>query len=639
MMCFFIIFSLLGMVSNPQVSQWGYTAQSEDTFATYAYTFGDIVIFSYSDINYCEILNDAGDSVWSGVLMNEEYVLVKDIPWGVYEVLGSKEFSVLSGDPFGRGLGCWYAVDQNSRPLSTKLLSVGPKSTFSPDLEAILVVFAYNDNTHVVVRNMENQVVIWEGDLDSAEYYLSEGGDVPPIVYSVEATRPVSTMTACGVNGMYVPAFNGTFTGRDFMTYQHMWGTTPQDIQFVPWEDETRVTVTRLGDPTDTIWHVFCEKRGEIKGFAVPLPTGGRPLYIHADKDISVSQTEWISFGTDYVSFYMVRGIDRDGLGLGKEFYIPLQASVSWAAIGPVYSRLHVIAFSDNTDIKVTRIPRDGGDETGIYEGTLDRGEFYRYTCPMDDEDAVAIYHVTTSEGVATMGSCLDRQGSDFLPLWFGIHPAVAAYPDQFRETYPGVPVSETDQGCYEVCVENNGNVWDIINIFTENSLDPDFVTELSDELGRTLPDVDGDGNPDTDTLPRRGSALVLVDVIPSDTVPVGTVDTCYFRVVSSRDTTKCDTAFLITRIIPGSVSEKPFVGAHFELRFAFGQDVVYVLNPAREELQLDIFDVTGRRVLSRTIQESQASIDVSGFPRGVYFISAKRGQSGRITRKVVVCK
>jgi len=636
MMCFFIIFSLLGIVSNPQVSQWGYTAQSEDTFATYAYTFGDIVIFSYGDSNYCEILDDAGNSVWSGVLMNEEYALVNDIPWGVYEVLGSKEFSVLSGDPFGKGLGCWYAVDQSSRPLSTKLLSVGPKTTFSPDLEAILVVFAYHNNTHVVVRNMENQTVIWEGDLDSAEYYLREGGDVPPIVYSVEATRPVSTMTSCGVNGMYVPAFNGTFTGRDFMTYQHKWGDAPQDIQFVPWEDETRVTVTRLGDPTDTIWHVFCEKRGEIKGFRVPLPGTGIPLYVHADKDISVSQTEWISFGTDYVAFYMVRGIDRDGLGLGKEFYIPLQASVSWT--DPlVYSRLHVTAFSDNTDIKVTRIPRDGGDETGIYEGTLDRGEFYRYSCPMDDEDAVAIYHVTTSEGVATMGSCHDRQGSDFLPLWFGIHSAVAAYPDQFGETYPGVPVSESDHGCYEVYVENNGNVWDIINIFTSHSDPVNFTSELTDEYGGSLPDCDGDGNPDTDTLPRRGAVVVLVDVIPSDTVPVGTIDTCYFRVVSSRDTTKCDTAFLITSIIPSSVSEKPAVARLPELNFHLGKNVLYVRNPAEEKLQLDIFDVTGRRVHSQIIQDDRAEISLSHLSRGVYFVSARIGGEQTLRRKVII--
>jgi hypothetical protein len=387
----------------------------QDTFVSYVYTYGDIVIFSYEDSSEFEIIDSVGNSVWSGTLMEDEYECISELAWGVYMITSPKGFSVLSGDPFALGLGCWYAVDENSRPISTKLLSVGPKNT-PTGYYAVLVVFAYNYNTLVVVIDRENDQIVWEGDLDSAEYYLREGGDHAPIVYSVEATRPVSTMTACGVNGMYVPAFNGTFTGRDFMTYQHRWADTPQDIQVVPWEDNTTVTVVDLDNPAYTICSLLCENRGEIKGFRVPLSGGGRPLYIHADKDISVSQTEWVSFGTSYVTFYMVRGIDRDGLGLGGEFYIPLQASVSF--FNPlIYSRLHVIAFSDSTDFIVTRIPRDGGDETMIYEGTLHRGEFYRYTCPLDDAAAVAIYHVTATEPVATLASCHDRQGSDFMPV------------------------------------------------------------------------------------------------------------------------------------------------------------------------------------------------------------------------------
>jgi hypothetical protein len=387
----------------------------QDTFATYVYTYGDVVIFSYEDLSEFEVVDSEGNTVWSGTLMEDEYECIGELAGGVYMITSPKGFSVLSGDPFLEGLGCWYAVDENSRPISTKLLSVGPKNT-PTGYDAVLVVFAYNDNTHVVVTNKENGQIIWEGDLDSAEYYLREDGDPTPIAYSVEATRPVSTMTACGVNGMYVPAFNGTFTGRVFMTYQHQWSDAPQDINFVPWEDNTTVTVVDLDNPADTIYSLLCENRGEIKGFAVPLSGGGRPLYIHADKDISVSQTEWISFGTSYVAFYMVRGIDRDGLGLGREFYVPLQASVSFPDLD-IFSRLHVIAFSDSTDFIVTRIPRDGGDETTIYEGTLNRGDFYRYTCPLDDSAAVAIYHVTATERVATVASCNDRQGSDFFPV------------------------------------------------------------------------------------------------------------------------------------------------------------------------------------------------------------------------------
>ena len=128
----------------------------------------------------------------------------------------------------------------------------------------------------------------------------------------------------------------------------------------------------------------------------------------------------------------------------------------------------------------------------------------------------------------------------------------------------------------------------------------------------------------------------MLVDVIPSDTVSVGTVDTCFFRIVSSRDTTKCDTALLITRIAPSSVSEKPAAARLPELNFAFGQNVLYISNPSKEELQLDFFDVLGRRVLSETIQKSQAAIDASGFPQGVYFVIAQIGER-QVTKKVVI--
>jgi hypothetical protein len=352
--------------------------------------------------------------VWSDTLMENSHHLLGDLPYGVYMVTSPKGFSVLTGDPFLTGIGTWYAVDENSRPISTKLLSVGPHVYGSDGHVPVFVVFAYYDNTHVVVTNLDNRQIIWEGDLDSADYYLREGGDVPPISYSVEATRPVSTMTGGGLGGMYIPAFNGTFTGRDFMTYQQRWITGGvHDLEIVPWEDETQVTITDLDDPADTIWHEFFEKRGEIKGQAIPLSGSGRALYIHSDKDVSLPQVPWVSYSApNSLGFFLMRGIDRDGLGIGREFYLPIEGSIL-----PDYpSRLHVIAFEDNTEVRVGRIPRTGGAETQIWEGTLNKGEYYRYTCQADAQDH-AIYHVTASEGVATIANCRDLEGSDFFPV------------------------------------------------------------------------------------------------------------------------------------------------------------------------------------------------------------------------------
>lgn len=391
-------------VSNPDVNETG----------TYAYSYSDIVIFSYDDHNECEVIDSEGHTVWSGIIWEDDYELISNLSVGIYKVTASKGFSVLGGDPFKIGLGCWYAVDQNSRPLSTKFLSIGPGHRYNPGDQTCVIIFAYQDSTHIVFIDLDADSTIWEGDLDSLGYHLQSFDVLTPIAYSIESSKPVSTMTGGGVVGMYAPAFNGAFTGRDFMTYQHYWMELTQDIQIIPWENNTTVTITNLDDPADTIWKAFCERKGEIKGTAInSYGSGPRALYIHADKDISVSQSPWTSYGgNSTIAFYMIRGINREGLGLGTEFYIPVEQSLS----DGYYSRLHVIAFLDSTEVTVTRIPRNGGDETTIWEGTLQTGEFYRYTCPVD-ASAHAIYHVTSSRRVATIANCNDEKGSDFSPV------------------------------------------------------------------------------------------------------------------------------------------------------------------------------------------------------------------------------
>jgi hypothetical protein len=235
-----------------------------------------------------------------------------------------------------------------------------------------------------------------------------------------------------------------------------------------------------------------------------------------------------------------MRGIDPNGLGIGTEYFLPLEYTPTWAA--DYYSRLHVIAYTDNTNVRVSRIPRYGGTETNVWQGTLNRGEYYRYTTGAAATEH-AIYHVTASEGVGTIANCYDKNGATFLPLWFAIHPAVAATPDQNEVTECLVAVD------YEVFVENNGNVWDVINIHTANSDSANFSTAVFDELGGTLPDVDNDGSPDTDTLGEGEDVLILAQVSPGDMIPFGSLDTCYFTITSARDPEKLDTAFLVTRI------------------------------------------------------------------------------------------
>ncbi|MBD3286772.1 hypothetical protein GF359_09160, partial [candidate division WOR-3 bacterium] len=510
-----------------------------DTFSTYGYTFGDIVIFSYGDSNFCNVLKTNGEIIWSDTLMVDDYALVPGLEPEVYQVQGSEKFSVLSGDPFNLGVGTWFAVDEKSRPLSTKLLSVGPK-TFIGGQNRI-VLFSYYDNTNIVFRDIQNDVLIWEGSLDSAQYLAYDTAVYKPIVFSVKANKPVSAGTFSGVVGTYVPAFNGTFVGRDFMTYCHALNNppAPQDLNVVPWEDNAQVVVTNLDNPDDTIWKLSCGERGVVQCISAPENIA---IYIHSDKDISVSQTPWCGYTSagNSIPAYLVRGIDQDGLGLGLEFYVPLIRS--GLVRDEDMSFIHIIAYEDNTQVKLNRIQRYGANEQSLWQGNLNRGDYYRKAATSNDAGH-AIYHVTSSEPVSVIASHAGLQGSDFLPLWFALHPSVAVLPDQFEQTECLIPYP------YDVRIENNGNSWDLINIKKTNTKYPEFTSALYDLLGNTLEDIDGDGQPDTDTLTQGELFELRAEVTPVDKLPFGYTDSCVISVVSMRDPEKSDTAYLVTTI------------------------------------------------------------------------------------------
>jgi len=96
-------------------------------------------------------------------------------------------------------------------------------------------------------------------------------------------------------------------------------------------------------------------------------------------------------------------------------------------------------------------------------------------------------------------------------------------------------------------------------------------------------------------------------------------------------------------------VEEKKSPTQPFALRSNLVKDILHV-SLSREStgglVQLALFDASGRRVHSQSISGSQAAIDVSGLPRGIYFISARIGKSKpvtpvtpvtRVTRKVII--
>ncbi|MBD3286770.1 hypothetical protein GF359_09150 [candidate division WOR-3 bacterium] len=509
--------------------------QEEDTFATYAYTLSDIIVFSYADDAQIEIWNEDRTTLhWSGTLNQDEFH--HQYGSGIYQILSSREFSVLIGDPISNIVQGWTAVDQRSKPLSTKLLTVVQGSWVSGSHTGteIFNVFAYYDNTHVVVRNLNDGTQIWEGDLDSLEYWQyynsiggSVGNNIRGLPISIEASKEVSAISY-GDCGYYLPAFNGTFTGRDFIGYLGDMSDWPQSLKIIPWEDDVNITVTDLNEPTDTIWKLHIEDRGRIEGKLILR----RWVKIEADKDISCA---FVPGQGCY--YHLLRAIDRNGLGIGTEFFIPTLGFCS-SNPGDPNGQLDIFSFYDNNQVEV----RSTFDNTFVWSGTLNEGDHHRIMT------MTGAHTVTSTRGVAVIESAGGQAGADFLPLWFAIHPAVATVPTpQFCETE--CLVSTMRQNNYQLFVENNGNSMDVINISTTHTEAPDFTSEVTDILGNPLPDADGNSQIDTDSLPASGRFEVLVNVTPADKLPFGTTDTCIFAIQSTQDTARMDTAFLITTI------------------------------------------------------------------------------------------
>jgi len=432
------------------------------------------------------------------------------------------------------------------------------------------VIFAYQDSTDVEMRELSTQTKILEVSLDSAEYHVwevSEQGEIPFV--SIESNLPVSVASNGYHVGMYTPSFNGTFTGQHFFSYLPYTNPThthfPQEINIVPYGDNTTVTVTALENPLDTIWEVMLPKRGEITGKGIVWGTEGpQALYIHADKDISVSLSPYTNYGVYDTSGsgysareygYLLRGIDRSGLGLGNDFFIPLLCAED---INDTSSWVKVISLQENSHVRIGRIPKWGGDEEQLLAGYLDRGESHFYATIQPTpfrpsgcvDSGTAVYHVTSSQLVCVISnnSLWTHQqlfGADFMPVYSTKKTMpLEIRPDYFRVVSAGVAE------LYELEVINNSYDDDVVEISWEESI-PDWSHDITDTAGSPLADTDADGSPDLGPVASDGgiAGLLLRVQVPGDAL-AGQEDTVVIYARSSNVDTLYDSAVVRTRVL-----------------------------------------------------------------------------------------
>jgi len=229
-----------------------------------SYVFGtyEVIVFSYEDGTDLEVYG-FGQTLWSGTLNKGQHRLVQK-PYGphvpeVYEVVGSRKFSVLTGD-LTYGLSGYYSIDKHGQGASTELYTyVQVRSSDPHDIQKF-VVFAYEDGTQVTIEkdqgNGSYTEVVTNHPLDAGEHWQSQ--DFSNEYIHVSSNKPVSALS-CYDTGYFVPSANGYFSGTRFYTYlarNHEGGLTysPQDLIVTAYDNDTEVTISDCNVPGVVKW-------------------------------------------------------------------------------------------------------------------------------------------------------------------------------------------------------------------------------------------------------------------------------------------------------------------------------------------------------------------------------------------------
>jgi hypothetical protein len=484
-----------------------YLAEEDDTFATYLFTLTDIILFSYEDSTVISVQNSGGSTIWSGLMNEGDFHHIMSGS-GVFQAISNKEFAVLIGDPLADQVQGYYAVDNHNRCVAERFFTLQTSNWGGAEF----IVFAYEDSTVGEIRDSRGGSVMSTFTLDSAEH-ISIPATWTPV--EVVANKGVSALSY-GDQGYWVPSSNGTFAGQLFYTWIGYIGPWQNDLNIMAYNDETHVKVSNT-ESGNVFWEGTLGD-GDIHS----VITQSQYVTIESDKNVTCLVAPFVSYSGSYYRLYI--GMDASGEGIGTKFYHPTISGC----------QLYVFSFYDNNEVRVY----NQNTGTLVWSGVLNAGQHHTIST------SHGVYRIESDRGIGMFDAWGDLAGAEFAPLWFAVHPEVAVLPDQERTTEPGHPVNP-----FGVIMENNGNYYDIIDLYYYNTYGPDFVASFETQAGDSLSDANGNGVPDSDTLQKEETFVLVANVMPSDTVPFGTVDSLVLIAVSHQDTTKRDTAYLLTYI------------------------------------------------------------------------------------------
>ena len=366
-----------------------------DDYVSCVYTFKELYLFSYFDNTEIEVTDETGTVLWEGILPEDSYHFL-DLGEGVYRISGTKEYAVLIGDPVYDSTVGYFALDENSRPLSTKLL------TFNPDVNmerwgdrAYFILWSYQDDTDVILSDLDTGEIIWSGTLHEGEHEAFQD-ETSERFLKIEATKPVSAQSYVDT-GYFIPASNNTYAGRVFYVYSGGFidwegDLHGEDIQVIAYGNNTQVEIRELSG--SLIWAGTLDE-GEIHNEPSVYK---KYLKVSSDKIVSVCSMPY--FETDNIYHHLMLAQDTKGKGIGKRFFIPC-----------IKGSLDFLAYEDETRIVTTKI----SNSTVVMDDTLNAFQHTKLSTTFD------VYRVESSKLISIIESSGTHAGAEFVPLYYNV--------------------------------------------------------------------------------------------------------------------------------------------------------------------------------------------------------------------------
>jgi len=355
-------------------------------FATTTYTFADIVLFSYFDNSFFYLIAQDGTPLDS-VSLNEDEFHTFSPGKGIYRIESNSSFSVLIGDPISKTILGYFAVDESGSPLSTRLNTYMPKKYFPGEK---FIVFAYNDNTEIFVKNLTDTSTVAAGILNKGEHFTLE--DQSGKFLGVTANKPVSALSYTD-QGYFVPSTNGTFTGTQFYGFSGYISSWTNGIVVTAYHDSTSYLILN-SETGDTISQGIISV-GEATTLSIFADTYWE---VQTNKPTTVGNLPYAAWSGNYA--YMSRQIDESGRGIGTHFLTPV-----------IIGDYDVFSFDDNNYITII----DKANNDTVYNDVLNASEHYHFY------SSKTIYEVFGTQNLSIISSTSGLAGGDFMPLNFAV--------------------------------------------------------------------------------------------------------------------------------------------------------------------------------------------------------------------------